>query len=129
MEVRNLELLAYEAARHAIEDLVEYEPHNAEYTITILMTEVLVYHFLLDQFRDDYHHGRLLLRFPEYEKTASALYVDLCNSNGDPTWQKAIELWSPLRKRLKDNLGIEAKELPSKPRTAQTDLPHIPRSL
>ena len=69
-----MELLAYEAARHAIEDLVEYEPHNAEYTITILMTEVLVYHFLLDQFRDDYHHGRLLLRFPEYEKRR-ALYM------------------------------------------------------
>jgi hypothetical protein len=124
-----MELLAYEAARHAIADLVEYEPHNAEYTITVLMTEVLVYRFLLDQFRDDYHHGRLLLRFTEYEKTASALYVDLSNSNGDPTWQKAIELWSPLVKRLRDNLGIEAMELPSKPRAALTDLPHIPRPL
>jgi hypothetical protein len=60
--------LALESARHAIADLVEYEPAEAERTIVILISELEAYRFLCRQFPDDQdvHHQRIALRGIDY---------------------------------------------------------------
>jgi len=42
--------LGYEAARHSIQHLVEYEPAHVENTIIILLTEIVVYKTLVTDF-------------------------------------------------------------------------------
>ena len=44
--------LGLESARHAIHNLVEFEPEQAERTIIILFNELEAYHFLMTQFPD-----------------------------------------------------------------------------
>jgi hypothetical protein len=102
--------LAYEAARNAINDLVEYEPHHMEYTITVLLTEVIAYRFLLDHFQNDFRYGRLMLRFDEYRTIAKNLEAKLHANMHDPRWSKPIELWDELSDRLR-NLDIEVESL------------------
>jgi hypothetical protein len=60
--------LGLESARHAILDLVEFEPEKAERTIVILISELQAYGFLCEQFTDeqDIRHQRLMLRVPDY---------------------------------------------------------------
>jgi hypothetical protein len=60
--------LGFESARHAISDLVEFEPERAERTIVILLGELEAYQFLSSQFPDEreMHHERLILRNAEY---------------------------------------------------------------
>jgi hypothetical protein len=105
--------LAYEAARKAIDDLVEYEPHHMEYTITVLLTEVIAYRFLLDHFQNDFRYGRLMLRLGEYRTIAKNLEAKLRGTLHDPRWSKSIELWDELRDRLR-NLDIKVESLPGR---------------
>jgi hypothetical protein len=60
--------LAFESARRAVADLVEFEPERAERTIVILLSELEAYQFLSVQFPDkeEVHHERLVLRKAEY---------------------------------------------------------------
>jgi hypothetical protein len=112
--------LAYEAARNAINDLVEYEPHHMEYTITVLLTEVIAYRFLLDHFQNDFRYGRLMLRFDEYRMIAKNLEAKLRANMHDPRWSKPIELWDELSDRLR-NLDIEVEGLHGRgPRSSST---------
>jgi hypothetical protein len=73
--------LAMESARHAITDLVEFEPEKAERTIVILISELEAYRFLCGQFTDeqDIFHRRLMLRKSEYRDVAQ----ELCRSVKD----------------------------------------------
>ena len=61
-----MQFLAFESARKAILDLVEFEPTQAEELITVLLSELPAYRFLLDHFDMDFRHRRLALREPEY---------------------------------------------------------------
>ena len=66
-DVIYMHFLACESARRAIRDLVEFEPNRAENTITILLSELPAYRFLLKYFReDDDRHARLELRRDRY---------------------------------------------------------------
>jgi hypothetical protein len=103
--------LAYEAARHSVDDLIEYEPTHAENIVTILLTEVPAYRFLLDSFRDDFRHGRLMLRYPDYERVANELRGKIINRGDEQEWDKAIELWPELRKRYQRFLDIDIGEV------------------
>jgi hypothetical protein len=60
--------LGLESARHAIADLVEFQPEYAERTIVVLLSELEAYRFLRSQFEDeeDMYHRRIMLRDPEY---------------------------------------------------------------
>jgi hypothetical protein len=60
--------LGLESARHAIDDLVEFEPEKAERTILILLSELEAFRFLCRQFPDEQevHHQRIMLRAADY---------------------------------------------------------------
>ncbi|HWW20815.1 MAG TPA: hypothetical protein VNZ06_08425 [Steroidobacteraceae bacterium] len=101
--------LALESARHAITDLVEFEPQQAERTMVILLSELTAYRFLRLQYMDrtDVHNDRLILRGPEYR----SLVPELCRlvrshargvldqGNKDQQWAAALQLLPELEKR------------------------------
>jgi hypothetical protein len=109
--------LGLESARHAIADLVEFEPEQAERTIVILISELEAYRFLRGQFTDeeDIHYQRIALREPEYRRVVPKLFC-LVEANGasernigvrtespepEPTsqWEPARRLLRELRRR------------------------------
>ena len=73
-----MQFLAFESARKAVRDLIEFEPNEVENTITILLSELRAYGFLLVQFEpkskanqesiasEDFRHARLRLRHDSY---------------------------------------------------------------
>jgi hypothetical protein len=67
--------LGLESARHAIADLVEFEPEEAERTIVILLSELEAYRFLCGQFADeqDVHRQRITLRDADYRDVVPKL--------------------------------------------------------
>jgi hypothetical protein len=73
--------LALESGRHAIRDLVEFEPDQTERTIVILISELSAYRFLREQYRNpsEMHYSRLILRGPEYQQLVPKL-CDLVHS-------------------------------------------------
>jgi hypothetical protein len=74
-EVMYLQFLACESARKAVRDLIEFEPNNAENTITILITELPLYGFLLGRFQDnDIRKERLELRRSRYKIVVPLVY-------------------------------------------------------
>jgi hypothetical protein len=101
--------LALESARHAITDLVEFEPQQAERTMVILLSELAAYRFLRQRYSDsaDVHNDRLILRGPEY----LALIPQLCQlvrshcvgvldpGNKDQQWAPALQLLPELERR------------------------------
>jgi len=82
--------LSLESARHAIADLVEFEPEKAERTIVILISELEAYRFLSIQFPDEHemHHERIILRASDYRHVVPTL----CHSvEAGRTTEKSIE--------------------------------------
>lgn len=103
-EMRHLiymQFLTCESARKAIRDLIEFQPNNAENTITILLSELRAYGFLRRNFasRDpteeksyadrysqpaqaagDVRRERLELRLPRYKEVVVKLYNDVQTS-------------------------------------------------
>jgi hypothetical protein len=71
-----MQFLTCESARKAIRDLVEFEPNNAENTITILLSELPAYEFLMrcladkeadkEAGKEDVRFARLKLRLDRY---------------------------------------------------------------
>jgi len=95
--------LAFESARKAVRDLVEYQPENAECTVTIMLTELVCYGFLIEQFdSSDIRYRRLVLRRRQYEKLVPSLCreVEAADENENPDWRKAKELIPELRERF-----------------------------
>jgi len=97
--------LGLESARHAIKDLVEFEPENAERTITVLISELEAYRFLLNEFshQDDGRERRLLLRRDQY----TDLVRDLCNLVGAKLPASKKELEESMAKRKRNEAYIE----------------------
>jgi hypothetical protein len=109
--------LAYEAARKAIDDLIEYEPTHVENTIVILLTEISAYHFLTKNCGTDLQARRLKLRASLYENLFSRLYKQiLCQKAETETdkleWKKAEELWNGLYS-CAHRAGLEISRLES----------------
>ena len=62
-----MQFLAFESARKALADLIEFEPHQVENTITVLLSELPAFGFLYCSFdRDDVRFRRLNLRMHDY---------------------------------------------------------------
>jgi hypothetical protein len=116
-----MQFLAYETARKSVDDLIEYEPTHVENTVTILLTEVPAYRFLLDTFREDFRYGRLRLRYPDYERVANELRSKINNRDDNPEWDKAIELWPELRRRYETSLNVDIGE-PVRAKSRDQDL-------
>jgi hypothetical protein len=81
--------LGYESARKSIQELMEYEPAQAEATVTCLVTEVAAYRFLTKCFDpDDIRGRRLSLREKEYSELVPQLYDTVMKMTG-PEWGNA----------------------------------------
>jgi hypothetical protein len=122
-DVMYMHFLAFESARKAVRDLVEFEPNNAENMITILISELPLYHFLLNHFeKGDLRRARLNLRLSRYAFVVPQVYyhtedehakykeVDTARkqlphlARGDVEelcrdWEKAYEMLDELKRR------------------------------
>jgi len=119
-ELIYMEFLAYEAARHAVRHLIEYEPDEVENTIAILMTELVAYDFLRTSLPiDDFRSGRLALRMPSYVRTVNRLqerfeaYLLKPRRDQVDAWDRAFEVWHELRLRLVQCNRSELRQLGS----------------
>jgi hypothetical protein len=124
-----MQFLAFEAARKAVRDLIEFEPNNAENTITILVSELPLYRFLLKHFPEgDLRRARLKLRLSRYALVVPQVYYhtedehakyqdfdtarkhvphlaredveELCRD-----WEKAYEMLDELKSRYEAAIG------------------------
>ena len=108
-----MQFLAYESARQAVDELIEYEPTHTENTITILLTELVAYGFLRKHFKnDDFRFKRLDLRNENYREVAQELRRRIAADHSavpapeTAEWEKAKALWPELAKRYRDHLGM-----------------------
>jgi hypothetical protein len=104
--------LAYESGRQAVNDLVEFEPAAAERKVTILLTELQVYSFLLKRFKDeDIRQLRLKLREREYMKEVPTLYRDvMVHGEEDRDWLPAERMAPELGRRYKEAFGEDIND-------------------
>ena len=108
-----MQFLAYESARKAIDELIEYEPTHTENTITILLTELVAYSFLRKEFTEgDFRFKRLDLRQEKYREVAKELHAKIVADHSGVSerereeWERAEALWPELAKRYRDHLGM-----------------------
>ena len=94
-----MQFLALESARLAIRDLVEFEPTQAEDMITILLSELLAYGFLREQFHGDIRQRRLEARDESYRRDIPALHRRVLAGDG-PQWDAAKDLSVEMMKRF-----------------------------
>ena len=81
--------LGYESARQSIEELMEYEPAQAEAMVICLVSEIAAYRFLTKCFdRDDIRGRRLSLREKEYSKLVPRLSDTVMKMKG-AEWENA----------------------------------------
>ena len=86
-----MQFLGFESARKAIRDLIEFEPTRAENVCTILLSELVAYGFLRDQFSGDLRERRLAAREAEYRRAIPILCQTVRTGVG-PSWEKAQDL-------------------------------------
>jgi hypothetical protein len=118
-----------ESARKAVRDLIEFEPNYAENTITILISELPLYRFLLDHFaKGDLRRARLELRLSRYvfavpriyyhTEVEHAKYKDVDTARKQlphlarqdveklcRDWEKAYEMLGELKRRYEAAIG------------------------
>jgi hypothetical protein len=94
-----MQFLGLESGRKAIKDLVEFEPTQAEDMITILLSELLAYGFLREQFRGDIRQRRLESRDLSYRQDIPALHRLVMAGQG-PLWDAAKDLSAEMMKRF-----------------------------
>jgi hypothetical protein len=100
-----MQFLGFESARLAILDLVEFEPRQAEDLISILLSELPAYRFLLDHFGEDFRRRRLVLREPDYKRDVPCLYRTVMSAT-DKRWQKARDTAAELAERYQAVFGL-----------------------
>jgi len=94
-----MQFLALESARRAIMDLVEFQPTRAEDMITILLSELLAYGFLREQFKGDLRERRLAARDVSYRQDVPALHRFVMAGEG-AQWDAAKDLSAEMMTRV-----------------------------
>jgi len=84
-----MQFLMYESARHAVTELVEFQPNRAESRVNILCSELFLYKFLLEIHSNDYRTDRLCLRIPHYGEIIPELLEKLIDHQKARHWEKA----------------------------------------
>jgi hypothetical protein len=99
--------LAYESARKAAKELIEFQPAHAERSIVILLTELKCYSFLREHFDpSDIRCRRLQLRATDYKQEVPETYRKVMSPGLDEKdWLQARELIPELKMRYKEALG------------------------
>ena len=93
-----MQFLGLESARKAINDLVEFEPARAENVFTILLSELVAYDFLRDQFKGDLRERLLEARERHYRRDIPELCLGLSDKTGK-RWERAKEVAAEVMKR------------------------------
>ncbi len=83
-----MQFLALESARKAVADLVEFEPTKAENVLTILLSELVAYGFLREQFEGQLKQRLLEAREGHYRRAIPELYRRVTVGTG-PRWDRA----------------------------------------
>jgi hypothetical protein len=122
--------LAYESARLAINELIEFQPTQAESKMVLLFTELPAYHFLRGiyadgQFKHDVRAKRLQLRWRQYEEMIPALCRDVRANAGDIDWEKAASMVDGLDEEYERAVGALT---PDPAISAQVPKPEKPRA-
>jgi hypothetical protein len=94
-----MQFLGLESGRKAIKDLVEFEPKQAEDMITILLSELLAYGFLREQFKGDLRQRRLEARDETYRRDIPQLNQLVWAAQG-AEWEAAKDLAIEMMKRF-----------------------------
>jgi hypothetical protein len=109
--------LAYESARTSIEELIEFEPTQAEAMVTGLVTELNAYRYLTKCFGpEDIRGRRLVLRERKYEELVPKLYESVMKVTG-VEWENAQSTAIDLE-RLYNSLEFKPKINPMNPSSA-----------
>ncbi len=93
-----MQFLALESAHKAINELVEFEPTRAENTFTILLSELVAYGFLREQFKGDLRHRLLEVRDHRYRHEIPGLCHSIAHKTGH-RWIRAKEVAAEVMKR------------------------------
>ena len=94
--------LMLECARHAIRDLVEFPPDQAERTMIILLSELRAFDLLLDMLEkgDPVYYYRIRLRASDYHKAILDLHAILHDKENRQKWGELLNrnqiLWNEL---------------------------------
>ncbi|MFZ3237668.1 MAG: hypothetical protein WA184_20175 [Stellaceae bacterium] len=102
-----MQFLGLESARKAIRDLVEFEPTEAEDVFTILLSELVAYGFLREQFTGDLKQRRLEARDESYRQEIPRLYYKLLQQDGTQ-WEKAKDVAAEVMKRYAEVFATDA---------------------
>jgi hypothetical protein len=119
--------LAYESARKAIKELIEYEPTKAENMMMILLTELECYTFLCEHYKDDaLRFERLAFRFDEYKDDFVYIKSKISHHDAnDKDWGPAKRTLEPLRERF-DKMTLTVEPLKRRNALAQDNEPVVP---
>jgi len=99
--------LGFESARKAINELVEFEPTQAENILVVFLTELVCYPFLCRLFiNDELRLSRLLLRLDEYQKKVRELVAIVDAHKDDADWAAAMRTLPELIERYNDMLKV-----------------------
>lgn len=99
--------LGFESARKAINELVEFEPTQAENILVVFLTELVCYPFLCRLFiNDELRLSRLLLRLDEYQKKVRELVAIVDAHKDDADWAAARRTLPELIERYNDMLKV-----------------------
>ena len=102
-----MQFLGLESARMAIKDLVEFEPTQAEDIFTILLSELVAYGFLREQFKGDLRQRRLEARDEGYRREIPDLFHAL-NERSGKQWAKAKDVAAEVMKRYAEMFSATA---------------------
>jgi hypothetical protein len=106
-----MQFLGLESGRKAIKQLVEYESTQAEDTFTILLSELVAYAFLREQFKGDLRQRLLKAREEKYRQEVPDLDLTVKDKTG-PKWERAKEVAAEVMKRHAE-IFPEAMPLPT----------------
>ena len=84
-----MQYLMYESARHAIVQLIEFEPHQSEAVVNVLCSELVLYGFLQPSYEDSFQGERLNLRIGEYDAIVARMSRRIAENGGMPNWLHA----------------------------------------
>lgn len=93
-----MQFLALESARKAITGLIEFEPTKAENIFTVLLSELVAYAFLREQFAGQLKERLLEAREEQYRQEIPALYRRVAVGTG-PRWDRARHIATDVMQR------------------------------
>jgi len=118
IDVIYMQFLALESGRSAITYLVEYRPVLIKETITILLSEMLAYGFLMEHLKDDFRYPRLEMRRTGYYTLFEGVRTETLNSSGHD-WMKARTTLKELELRFAAVFPDYAKDYQDHPAHAR----------